>query len=160
MFAWIGVVTVCFLVGCGKKAEIPSVDPNSVPEPPKGGPALPEGKTHKAPTDATHAEIQQAMLDGMTEMTAILSAVKDKKTADAAKPDLKTQVEKMNALQKQAQEMPEPPKIMEKELKEKFESKMTTTAKKLGAEIDRVAAIDGAKDLLSVFPQAPPAKKG
>ncbi len=157
----VGLFLGLWLAGCAKKMGTPPASPHIFPPSPSGKPLPPhENAKATAKTPLTHAEIQQAMADGMNEMTRILSTVRDRRTAAAAKPKLKLQVEEMNRLQALAEKMPEPSKSLHAELQRQAEKTITPAAKKLGAEIDRVAGIEGTADLLGVFPRFPPVKKG
>ena len=85
-----------------------------------------------------HEKAMEDMIGGMEEMVAILETVKDKESAEAAKPKLEALGKRMEATQKTMEEIGKPDEAKEKVLKEKFEKRMKEILPKVMSETMRV----------------------
>ena len=77
-------------------------------------------------------------MDGMEEMTTILATVKDKASAEAAKPKIEALGKRMEASKKRMDEVDKPDEAKEKALKEKYEERMKGIMEKMMKENRRV----------------------
>jgi hypothetical protein len=83
----------------------------------------------------------------LDEMNSTLESVKDKSSADAAKPKLKSIAEKMKSIKERADKLGKDDKADE-EIKKKYEGQMKEKIEKMMKESMRVATVDGGADLL------------
>ena len=139
------VVLALVLAGCGGKEEAGAPAP---PPPPKA-------------SGGEHEDVMKSMVAVFGDYAATLATVKDKATAEAAKPKLQGLALRMQAVQKRMEALGEPPEAEKQRLKEKYETAMAEATQKMMAESMRVAMTPGANDVLrEVFQSMQPSEGG
>jgi hypothetical protein len=96
----------------------------------------------------TFESVTEEMIKGMNDAADLLTGIKDKQSADAAKPKLKTLGKKLADLKKRAEKLGKPTKEVEDKLKAKYEEKIKQAADRLLQETFRVANVEGGKEAL------------
>ena len=91
------------------------------------------------------------MIDCMRDMNSVLEGVKDKASAEAAKPKMEKIAKRMEALGKRAKEMGDPPKEREDELKKKYDKEMKEVMGNMMNNMQRLATIEGGAELGKLF---------
>ncbi len=91
------------------------------------------------------------MIDCMKDMNSVLDGVKDKESAEAAKPKMEKIAKRMEALGKRAKEMDKPPKEREDELKKKYDKEMKEVMGNMMKNMTRLATIEGGAELGKLF---------
>ena len=136
------VVLALVLAGCGGKEE--------------GGAPAPQPPP--AASGGDHEEVMKSMVAVFGDYAATLATVKDKATAQAAKPKLQGLVLRMQAVQNRMAALGEPSEAEKQRLKEKYEAAMAEAMQKMMAETMRVAMTPGANEALrEVFESMQPA---
>lgn len=87
----------------------------------------------------SHEDVMDDMVETMEETANTLESVKDKDSANAAAGKLDKLAERMNELSKEAEDMEDPDEATEKELKAKYEERMSKAAEKMMSNLMRIA---------------------
>jgi hypothetical protein len=96
-----------------------------------------------AQTGDSQEMLVKDMLGTVDQINKILATVKDRETAEMARPDLKKNAEKMLELRKQADKWTEPNKAEKDRLAKEYAPKFEAAIKKLRDESLRVKSIPG-----------------
>jgi hypothetical protein len=97
----------------------------------------------------SHEAVIKDMLGEIEQINKALSAVKDRESADAKKPELKKSAEKLLELRKQAEQLREPAKAEKDRLAKEYGPKMEEAIKKLRDEAVRVRFVAGGNEALA-----------
>jgi len=139
------VVMALVLAGCGGKEE--------------GGAPAPQPPP--AASGGEHEGVMKNMVAVCSDYAATLATVKDKATAEAAKPKLQGLALRMQAVQERMAALGEPPEAEKQRLKEKYEAAMAEAMQKMMTESMRVAMTPGANEVLrEVFESMQPPAGG
>lgn len=94
-------------------------------------------------TEAVHAQdtfdkVLDAMLPTFTKLGDTLATIKDKDSADKAKPTIQEVVKEMTKLKERGEKLGEPMGKQKEELEKKYKSKLEDAARKLSIELVRI----------------------
>lgn len=105
-----------------------------------------------APAGDNFAKLEEVVKDTLgilDKLTTTLAGVKDKETADSARPELKATTSKWVEIRKKAEAL-KPPTTEEKtRLEKEYKGKLEESQKKLFAEIGRVKGVPGGPEALT-----------
>src|SRR5262245_7449803 len=96
-----------------------------------------------------HEDVIKQMLATLDKLTATLAAVKDEKSAEAAREPLKAASKQFVELRKKADNLRPPSKEEADRLKKEYGQKLSEATKKLLAEIARVRNVPGGRELVA-----------
>lgn len=88
----------------------------------------------------THDGLMTELLDQVGEMNNTLDTVKDKESAEAAKPKVESIAKEIEAIKKRMDTLEEPPADVQAELKAKYEAQIQTKLLRMVANVYRVRA--------------------
>lgn len=100
-------------------------------------------KAEAVPT--THEGMVVALIESIETLTALLEGIKDEAGIPGAKEKLTAIMRRQQELSVAMQKMGDPKPEDEAKLKEKYEAKMNTATEKLGAQYQRLSAIEAFK---------------
>jgi len=89
-------------------------------------------------TSDPYEQVTEDSLACMEEMVDVLATVKDKASAEAAKPKLEAVGERMKEIEKRMEELGKPDKAKQEALEKKYKERMTEIAGKMMQESMRV----------------------
>jgi len=92
--------------------------------------------------------IFKEVVGSMSQLADVLASIKDKDSADKAKPEIKKIAVKMKELKAKGDKLGKPSKDQEKELMEKYRKDLEAATKKMTTEAFRLASTDYGKDAL------------
>lgn len=93
-------------------------------------------------------KLVKEMVGTLERVAQTLSEIKDKDTADAARPQLRKSGEEFLALRKEAETLPPPPKDVKDRLAKLYRGKLEAVQKKILAEVVRVQRVPGGREAL------------
>jgi hypothetical protein len=109
-------------------------------------------KVEAMPT--THEDMVKALIGSVETLTVLLESIKDEAGIPAAKEKLTAIMLRQQQLSAAMQKMGDPKPEEEAKLKEKYEEKMNAATEKLGAQYQRLAAIEAfKKTMLDIMAQ-------
>lgn len=102
------------------------------------------------PADRSEAfeKLVKGMVGTLERISQSLAEIKDRETADAARPILRKSGEDFLALRKQAETLPPPPKEVKDRLAKLYRGKLEAVQKKILAEVVRVQRLPGGREAL------------
>jgi hypothetical protein len=102
----------------------------------------------RALAEDTHESLTEEMLKTMDKANGILVTIKDKKTAEDARPKLREVGKTMQDLKKRADKLGKPPQKVEEQLTKKYKAKIEEAVKKMVTEANRVKDVEGGEAAL------------
>lgn len=96
----------------------------------------------------THDSVMEESVSSMEEMVAIMKTIKDKPSAEAAKPKLEALGDRMKELKAEADKLGKPSKEKEAELKKKYDDRMQKVFAELMGEGMRIGMNPELKDVM------------
>jgi hypothetical protein len=96
-----------------------------------------------AHADDTFESLTEEGIKALNGYAEVLMMIKDKATAETAKPDIKKIAEKVAGLKTRMEKLGEPGRLRKEELDKKYKPKMEATIKKINAQLDRIKDLDG-----------------
>lgn len=111
--------------------------------------------------DDSFDSLFQETIKTLDKLSSVLSNVKDRKTADEAKPDFEKAAKSMTDLKKRTEKLGEPSKDQKDEMEKKYKPKMEAAIKALQSGMVRVQKLEGGTDIVQEFAKclAPLAEK-
>lgn len=88
----------------------------------------------------SYEKVLDEMLPAFNQLGETLEKIKDKKSADEAKPAVKNLADQLVKLKARADALGEPKGEKKEELEKKYKGKLETAAKKMSTEIVRIAS--------------------
>ena len=96
----------------------------------------------------THESLTKELIQSIKGISDILATVKDKPTADEARPKLRAAVKTMADLKLRSEKLGKPTKEQEEELKKKYSKMLEEQVKRLTDQAVRLQNVEGGKELL------------
>ena len=116
-----------------------------------------------ARADDTFESLTEEGIKALNGFAEILITIKDKATAERAKPDIKKVAEQIGGLKERMEKLGEPGRLRKEELDKKYTPKMEATIKKINKELDRIKDLEGGSlivtQVTAILDLAPKAKK-
>ena len=96
----------------------------------------------------TYEKVLDEMIPAFTKFGDTLATIKDKKTADDAKPKLKEVAKTLGDLKERADKLGEPKGKDKEDLEKKYKDKLQEAAKKMTTEMIRISQLDGGMEIV------------